>query len=289
VVKSPFEHFDGEGNLIEPYIHTDRQTGVLVELQCETDFVARTDEFQSLAHELAMQVAAMDPKNVDELWSQPWIKDQKVSIKDMFDQAGIDPLEITDLILTHFHPDHVAGVPLFLMDLWLLGRTTPLHIYGLPDVIDRVKAMMTLYDWELWEGIFPVIFTKLPEIENADLLNDEQIKVGTSPNCHLIPGICVKFSLPEGSICYSSDTAPCEQVIRLAVGVDILIHEASGEFPGHSSAEQAGGVAQKAGVKQLILIHYPPKADPDEQIKQVKLAFSGDVVVAEDLMRIKLS
>src|SRR5205823_5451987 len=50
--------------LIESYIHTGGRIGALVELNCETDFVARTDEFRTLARELAMQVASMDPKDV---------------------------------------------------------------------------------------------------------------------------------------------------------------------------------------------------------------------------------
>lgn len=51
--------------LIESYVHSDR-IGVLVELNCETDFVARTDNFRELAHEIALQVAAMSPKWVSE-------------------------------------------------------------------------------------------------------------------------------------------------------------------------------------------------------------------------------
>lgn len=48
--------------LIESYIHTGGKIGVLIELNCETDFVARTDEFKGLARDMAMQVAAADPK-----------------------------------------------------------------------------------------------------------------------------------------------------------------------------------------------------------------------------------
>ena len=46
------------------------------------------------------------------------------------EQAGVDFNAITDLILTHFHPDHVSGVPLLLMDMWLMGRREPLNVYG---------------------------------------------------------------------------------------------------------------------------------------------------------------
>jgi elongation factor Ts len=51
--------------VIEAYIHTGSRVGSLVELNCETDFVARTPEFKAVARDLAMQVAAMDPKFVD--------------------------------------------------------------------------------------------------------------------------------------------------------------------------------------------------------------------------------
>lgn len=52
--------------LVESYIHTGGRIGAMIELNCETDFVARTDEFKDLAHHLAMQVAAMDPKFISE-------------------------------------------------------------------------------------------------------------------------------------------------------------------------------------------------------------------------------
>lgn len=50
--------------LIESYIHTGSRVGALIELSCETDFVARTDEFKQLAHEIAMQIAAMCPSYI---------------------------------------------------------------------------------------------------------------------------------------------------------------------------------------------------------------------------------
>jgi len=64
---------------IESYVHAGR-VGVLVELRCETDFVARTDDFKTLAHELALQVASMDPKNVDELLKSVYIRDPGLTI-----------------------------------------------------------------------------------------------------------------------------------------------------------------------------------------------------------------
>lgn len=67
--------------IIEAYIHQGGKVGVLVELLCETDFVAKTDEFKHLAREIAMQVAAMNPKDVAELTKQEYIRDSSQTIE----------------------------------------------------------------------------------------------------------------------------------------------------------------------------------------------------------------
>ena len=84
--------------VIETYLHTGGRVGAMVELGCETDFVARTDEFQKLAHDIAMQVAAMGPVYVDQdeieegdarppaqisLMQQPFIKNSSSSVGEM--------------------------------------------------------------------------------------------------------------------------------------------------------------------------------------------------------------
>lgn len=203
-------------------------------------------------------------------------------------EAGIDPLSVTDLILTHFHPDHVSGVPLLLMDLWLLGRKDVLNVFGLHDVIDRMVKMLDLYDWQTWEGFYPVKIIRIQD--RAQILIDEgDLVVMSFPVCHMIPGIGIKMDLPDGRFCYSCDTAPCEAVVKLAHGMDILIHEATGKGSGHSSPEEAGRIAQLAGVKQLYLIHYPPDADEEDWLNQAKSAFSGEVILAKDLMVVEFS
>lgn len=76
----------GEG-LIEAYIHGNGKIGSMVEILCETDFVARTDEFRRLAHEVAMQVAAMAPKDLASLLKQEYIKDNSMTIEDLVKTA----------------------------------------------------------------------------------------------------------------------------------------------------------------------------------------------------------
>ena len=83
------ETFQG---MVEAYSHGEGKIVAVVELLCETDFVARTPDFKQLAHELAMQVAAMNPKNVEEFLKQPWIRDEKQTIdelvKDLIAKTG---------------------------------------------------------------------------------------------------------------------------------------------------------------------------------------------------------
>lgn len=66
--------------VFETYIHNNR-VGVLLELRCETDFVARTEDFRNLAHDLAMHIAAMDPKDGPALLAQPYVKDPSITIE----------------------------------------------------------------------------------------------------------------------------------------------------------------------------------------------------------------
>ena len=72
--------------IIESYVHQGR-VGVLVELRCETDFVARTDEFKNLAHEIALQVASMNPKDVAALLAEEYIRDTSMKIADLVKQT----------------------------------------------------------------------------------------------------------------------------------------------------------------------------------------------------------
>ncbi len=76
----------GEG-IIESYIHQNSKVGVLVKLLCETDFVARTDDFKKLAHEIALQVAAMNPESVEKLLKQEFIKDPSLTIEALIKQT----------------------------------------------------------------------------------------------------------------------------------------------------------------------------------------------------------
>jgi elongation factor Ts len=74
---------EAKEGVVEAYIHAGGRIGALVELSSETDFVARNQEFKDLAREIAMQVAAMDPKDVDELYEQAYIRDASKTVREL--------------------------------------------------------------------------------------------------------------------------------------------------------------------------------------------------------------
>ncbi|MQF68688.1 translation elongation factor Ts [SAR202 cluster bacterium AD-802-K11_MRT_200m] len=89
---------DTDQGLIETYIHSGGRIGAMVEVNCETDFVARTKEFSDLAHDIAMQVAAMNPSTLEEnntdvesdnssLLQQPFIKDPSKNIQELINET----------------------------------------------------------------------------------------------------------------------------------------------------------------------------------------------------------
>lgn len=202
--------------------------------------------------------------------------------------AGLEFDHLTDLVLTHFHPDHVSGVPSLLMSMWLLGRKLPLNIYGLAYTLDRMEKLMEFYDWATWPHFFPVAFIRLPETEMAPVMACDEFRIFASPVRHLIPNIGLRMECIETgkSLAYSCDTEPCQEVVRLAAGADLLIHECSGATLGHTSAEQAAEIATQAEVNSLYLIHYP-NGDTSRLVQDARRKFAGPVTLAEDFMTIK--
>ena len=206
-------------------------------------------------------------------------------------EAGIELDMITDIILTHFHPDHVSGAPLLLMSMWLLGRRNPLRLYGLKTTMQRFSTMMELYDWHNWPDFYPVEFVDIAEQELSPVIDAPDLKIYASPVQHLIPTIGLRMEfLPEGkTLAYSCDTEPCSQVARLAKGADILLHEATGASKGHSSALQAVEIFNQSEAKSLYLVHYSARgADLEQLMETVRSKSSRPIYLAHDLMQVDL-
>ena len=86
--KKGFEKGSSKGDrevkagLVDVYSHAGK-VGVLVEVLCESDFVARTEDFKNLAHELSLQIASMNPSSVEDLLTQEYIRDNSLTIEQL--------------------------------------------------------------------------------------------------------------------------------------------------------------------------------------------------------------
>ncbi len=205
--------------------------------------------------------------------------------------GGIDPQMLRGIILTHSHCDHINGLPALLFSLRLGGRTEPLPIYGLPETLELANSFLAAAGLEEWAT--PVVWQPLAVGER--LQPAEGLEIATAQTSHSRPCIAVRLSAPAvPAVCYSADTEPCQEVIRLATGAHVLIHEATTPepSPGHSTPRQAGAVAAAAGVQQLVLVHFSPRwTMPIERALAEVVAggFTGNASVGVDLQVIPLA
>jgi len=78
---------DTSQGLIETYVHGGGRIGAMVEVNCETDFVARNEDFKTFVHEVVLQVASMKPESVEDLLKQEFFRDPSVTIQDLLTQT----------------------------------------------------------------------------------------------------------------------------------------------------------------------------------------------------------
>ena len=205
-------------------------------------------------------------------------------------RAGLHFEGLTDLILTHFHPDHTYGVSMLIMEMWLRGRKNPLRLHGTSHCLTRIEALMKAYDWDTWPKMFPVAFFPVDNHEGAPVLESADYRILCAPVKHFVPtiGLRVEDKQTGRVLAYSCDTEPCPGDIWLARGADMVIHEVAGKGMGHTSAAQAGEIAREAGARKLVLIHYCVDGhDLSSLVPEAEAAFGGPVIRAEDFMELE--
>jgi ribonuclease Z len=202
------------------------------------------------------------------------------------ERAGVKINEVTDLVLTHAHADHMGALPLLLMDMWLRKRRTPLQVYGLAYTLERAHALLDVFAWQKWAEMFQVEFTTVNDDMATTIFETPSMSLVAAPVLHLIPtiGLRATFKDIKQTVVYSCDTEPCEGLDKLAANANVLIQEAAGPGKGHTSPEQAGLNASRAGVKKLILIHYDSGRKAEDLLAEAGRNFKGEIALARDLM-----
>ena len=261
-----------------------------------------------------------------------WINDEPVLIDCgpgtvfRLREADTPASEITRLLLTHLHIDHYADYPYFLIEpliAWgkeAIQRRKDLVVYGPPGTSRLLNLFEKTYDVEMdnyaslkgYEQTRELMGAKVTEIsEEWELRLGSWVIRAMMVDHGLCKLPCFAYRIDVGgkSIVFSGDTVPCDSMIELAKGADVLVHECT--FPDeelearrrsgfaywiHSTPSGVAKVAQKADVKKLVINHltgwnaFSAQNEPYdwETIAPpvINEKFDGEVIVSHDLMHI---
>lgn len=201
-------------------------------------------------------------------------------------KEGVEWTGIDAVFLSHGHPDHVVGCIGFL-HLRAAYSSNDFVIYGwkgLSGFIESLGETLPLTKPRKYE---------LGVVEMEDSRVDfDGYSVLSKPMKH--KGNCLGFRVESDGkvVVYTGDADFSDELVELAKDADVLISDCNdadeNKKEGHMSPSAIGKVAEKAGVKKLVLSHIMPPTEKYDIVSQAKKVFSGEVVKAEDGMRIEV-
>jgi ribonuclease Z len=170
----------------------------------------------------------------------------------------LDPLRVAALIVTHEHADHVSGLPLMVERLWMAGRREPLPVIGIEPAIAVAQRLHDAFDTRDWPGYAGIEARTIAHEQGTVVLEDADWRITSAPGTHSVPVIGLRIEATRGAVvAYSCDTAYDPRIVALARNADLLLHEAAGEGPMHTTPSQAAQVADEANADRLVLVHLP--------------------------------
>ncbi len=231
-------------------------------------------------------------------------------------RAGLAARDLTHLLITHHHVDHSADLGYLPLSAWIEGRTDRVQVLGPPPTVGALDALLTGYAEDLDKrtrstGRPP--FRPMLQVSDitapGPVLEEDGLAIGCAfvdhPPFEIALGYRVDFS--GKSVVVSGDTAPSQNLIDLARGADVLVHEVVhpaafdemargtnastiGEHisRNHTMVEDVGKIAAAAGVDRLVLSHMIPHQglSREDWVGPIRPHFDGEVIVGEDLMEI---
>ncbi len=217
-------------------------------------------------------------------------------------RAGINPLDVDALFFTHLHWDHISDFGYFAMSSWNCGRTRQLPIFG-PDgtaaMVDASVFGVHRADVDFLRGYIralPAHITNRPSPEPPFTTHEIEVgwswehrgtRVTTGAVEHHqrigMPSLAYRVESEYGVVVITGDTAPCDSVVDLARGADVLVHDTAfldeiieerGMWS-HSGPRGAGRVAAAAGVKTLVLTHLGPYTSGPASVAMAEMYYGG--------------
>ena len=233
-------------------------------------------------------------------------------------KAGLDLGHVRDVFITHQHSDHNADYGNLLLLAWATDLHTRVDTWGPPPLKRMTKLFLEMNSYDIGiretdEGRPPLAPLIVPHeiTRGGPVMQDANVKVTAALVQHppVTPAFAYRFDCPDRSIVFSGDTRPSENLIELARGADILVHEVidlaaidavvANESQAtrlrahlraaHTPMSQVGQIATQAGVKTLVLNHFVPGAPPiPDQVwyDAVRPHFKGRLIVGHDLMEL---
>lgn len=210
-------------------------------------------------------------------------------------EAGLSISDVDYIFYSHLHPDHTGELVSFMFSSKhgrRIERSKPLTIVAGKGFSAFFGGLKKVYGkWiELPNDLFCI---KEMSVSGFDSMKIDQIEIKTAPMNHSPESIGFRVTDNVGkSAVYSGDTDYSTELEKLAIGADVLICDSSMpdgmKHDGHLTPSLAGEIAGNANVKKLVLTHLNPECDEVDMVAQCCRIFSGDVVLAYDLMEIKI-
>jgi len=229
--------------------------------------------------------------------------------------VGVGAADVTALLLTHLHSDHITDLTDVITTRWITTFTrTPLRVIGPPGTAAVVEAILAALAPDIGYRIgHHADITEPPSVEVEEVTDGvvwgrDGVRISVGPTDHrpVEPTIGFRVEFEGASVVLAGDSVPCASLDALAAGADALVHTVIRKdliqlvpnqrlrdiLDYHSSVEQAANTAAGAGVGTLILTHYVPPLAPGQEDAWRALAateFDGTVELGDDLHRVEVT
>jgi len=210
-----------------------------------------------------------------------------------FARYGVRWQELSHVVLSHFHTDHIGDVGALMFALkngLTTPRTEPLTLVGpvgLADLLERLAAALGRH---VLQPGFELRVVELAPGDAHETGSDVTLRCHPTP--HTPESLAYRVEGAWGSVGYTGDTGPSEAVADFLGRCDVLVAECTvpdaTELEAHLSPESLAALAGTARPGLLLVVHVGPRHTPDEAVRRIRRAYDGIVVpVAADGMRVR--